>query len=243
MAYEDIPGGSTFGLNRKRLERMLGELYEGGGQQDQLDLDELISASLKVGDIESGNYMEVEDDGTIVNHGDGTVWDDLVNSLIGRRLYSNSGKVDYDYDENALVFQPSGSITNANDRVIWSLQYPHAAIVDGEMRLHIHWEQPDATEREFTVAYRIQSNGAVKETDWTTVVVPTSAANNAFTYVSGTLNQITSLVDVDMTDAGISSTVQFRLARTDSESGNILGTFVDAHVEMDTLGSRDEYVK
>ena len=42
---------------------------------------------------------------------------------------------------------------------------------------------------------------------------------------------------------GYLSTVQFRLARTDSTSGDILAVFVDAHVERDTVGSRTEFVK
>ena len=46
-----------------------------------------------------------------------------------------------------------------------------------------------------------------------------------------------------MTDAGISATVQFRLARTDAVAGDIEATFVDAHIERDMIGSRTEFTK
>ena len=189
------------------------------------------------------NRLKIEADGTIKREGDATVWDDLVTSLIGSRLYSTAGKVNYNYAENAVEFQPGGSISTEADVINFNFQHPHAAVVNGSLKLHIHWEQPNSTDREFTVRYRIQKNGQEKTTAWTTVVVAANATNNVFAYVSGTLNQITPLASIDMTDAGISATVQVQMARTDSETGNILGTFLDAHVEYDTDGSRSEYSK
>lgn len=171
-----------------------------------------------------------------------TMWDDISSSVLGLRLYSAAGSVGYDYLENTIVFSPGGSINNVNDRIVLNLQIPHAAKVDSELRLHVHWEQPDAAVREFTVQYRLQDNGAAKTTAWTTVT-GSSATNSIFPYVSGTLNQITEIVAVDLTGVGISSTVQFRLTRTDSETGDIAATFIDAHYEVDTLGSSEEYIK
>jgi len=196
----------------------------------------------KTGDIVDGNYLEIEPDGTDVRHGDATVWDDVVNSLVGRRLYSNTGRIDYDYEENAIKMQNNGDINNRNDRVIFDLQYPHSAVENGRMNLHVHWFQVNSNKIEFTVQYRIQKNGHPKTTAWTEVV-SNSDDNSVFPYVSGTFNQITELASVDMTGAGISATVQFRFTRSDSTSGDILATFVDAHVERDMIGSREQYVK
>lgn len=199
-------------------------------------------AFLKAGDVAGGNYFEIEPDGTDVKHGNATVWDDVVNSLVGKRLFSTVGKVDYDYDENAISMQPGGSITSQNDRLIWNLQYPHAAITNGVMNLHMHWEQVSSDQIDFVIQYRIQNNGQAKISAWTTVN-SNSVDNSVFPYVSGTLVQITELASVDMTGASISATVQFRLARVDSTTDDILATFVDAHVELDMDGSRQEYVK
>lgn len=199
--------------------------------------------TLKSGDIEEGNYLEIEADGTDVRKGDATVWDDIVNSLIGSRLFSTAGKVDYDYSENAVNFQSGGSIAVANDRVIFNLQYPHAALSTGKMKLHAHWEQVNTNKIEFTVQYRIQKNNAVKTTDWTTVTSD-SDDDSVYTYPgSGTFNQIIELAEIDMTDEGLSATVQFRVVRTDSTNGDIFVTFIDAHIESDMLGSRSEYIK
>ena len=154
------------------------------------------------------NRLKIEADGTIKREGDATVWDDLVTSLIGSRLYSTAGKVNYNYAENAVEFQPGGSISTEADVINFNYQHPHAAIVDGSLKLHIHWEQPNSTDREFTVRYRIQKNGQAKTTTWTTVVVAANATNNVFTYVSGTLNQITPLATIDMTDAAFDKYVQ-----------------------------------
>ena len=188
------------------------------------------------------NNTEIEADGTQRYNGTSTTWDDIVNSLVASRLESTAGKLQYNYDNNSITMQSGGSITNISDRIIANFQYPHGAIVDGSMHLHIHWEQIDTTSREFTLEYRIQSNGALKTEAWTQVIID-SNTGNLFTYTSGTLMQITELEQIDMTGAGLSPTVQFRVARTDAVAGDIESFFIDAHVERDGSGSRQEYIK
>ena len=51
------------------------------------------------------------------------------------------------------------------------------------------------------------------------------------------------MLPVIPTDMGISSTVQIQFARTDSATGDVLGTFADAHIERDTIGSREQFAK
>ena len=189
-----------------------------------------------------GNRTKFEDDGTPVKEGTATGWEDIVGSLIGKTLASSSGQVDYNWEENTITFQPNGVITNTDDRLMFNLQYPHSALENGNMNLHIHWEQTDAVNKEFTIEYRIQRNGQLKNPTWTQVIVNT-VDGNKYPYTSGTLNQITELANISMVGAGISATVEFRLARTDSNVGNIEATFVDAHYLMDTDGSREEWVK
>ena len=188
------------------------------------------------------NRTKIEADGTLKFEGDATVWDDIVGSLIGKSLSSTAGQVDYNWDENAIAFGPNGDIDTAADLINFSVQIPHSAIVDGTIDLHVHWEQTDSTARQFTVRHRVQNNGSAKTTTWTENIV-SSQTDDKFTYTSGTLNQISDLVSIDMTGIGISSVVQFKIARTDAVAGDINVTFVDVHVEKDTLGSRQEYVK
>lgn len=235
----DISAGDRLIFNKSVYENRTGTLTSTDPSSDTTNW---INRSRYFGDFEAGNYLDIEEDGTLVNIGAGSTWDDLVNSLVGRRLFSNTGTIDYDYYENAIKMQPNGNISSTSDRVIFDLQYPHAAVVDGAMNLHVHWFQETSNKIEFTVQYRIQKNNQPKTTAWTQVI-SNSDDDSAFTYTSGTLNQITNLASVDMTGAGISATVQFRFTRTDSTSGNILATFVDAHIERDMIGSREEFVK
>ena len=204
---------------------------------------EALVAPLEIGDKAGGNYLEIETDGTIVQKGDSTVFDDVVNALIGKKLFGTTGRVDFDFGECAVKFQNGGDITDDRDVVMFAIQKPHGAKVASAAHIHIHWEQTDATNREFTFSYRLQNNGGAKTTAWTTVVVATSLANNVFPYVSGTLNQITVLADVDWSAVNISSTVQCKMTRSDAVAGDVLATFIDAHVEYDMNGSHQEFIK
>lgn len=170
-------------------------------------------------------------------------WDDLTNSLIASRLDSVVGGLQYNYDNNSITMNSAGDISNAQDRLVFNMQKPHAMSDFETMNLHIHWEQVNTNQVEFTVQYRVQSNNSAKTTVWTTATA-NSTDDSAFTYPgSGTFNQITRLVNIDLSSYSISSTVQVRLARTDSTTGDIEAVFVDAHVPYDQLGSRQEYVK
>lgn len=194
------------------------------------------------------NFTTEETDTTLGEQADGNPavnigWDDLANSLIGRRLTSNQGTVDYDYDENAIVFSSGGDITDLNDCVNWNIQKPHGARADSTFNLHMHYEQDTATTREITVWYRIQDNSQAKTTAWTEIIVDTNT-NNVFPYTSGTINQIVRIQEIDWSAVNISSTVQFRMTRTDSNGGTLSATFVDGHVAYDQdRGSREEFVK
>ena len=202
-----------------------------------------IHTEVRVGDYGNGNYTAIESDGTIVSRGNATTWGDLTGSLVANRLESVAGKLQYDYNENAIVMQSGGSLGNSTDRLIFNFQYPHGAITNGMMRLHIHWDQTSTNQIEWTTQYRIQNNGVEKTTAWTTAPVTNSVDDSKYPYVSGSINQITELANVDMTGASLSATVQFRVVRTDNTVGDIEATFVNAHIEEDTIGSREEYVK
>lgn len=200
----------------------------------------VVTDSLSIG--EEPNYTYLDENGIYLK-GTASVWEDIQSSLIGARLTSTAGAIDYDFDENALEMS-NGSLSNINDRVIFNYQLPHSARQDGQLNLHIHWEQTDLSIHTFSLEYRVQSNGAEKETTWTRVDVDTGGANDVFTppVGFGTFSQITKLVDLDTTDWGISAQVQFRLTKT-AGTGSVRATYVDAHFEKDTMGSREEYVK
>jgi hypothetical protein len=187
------------------------------------------------------NNTHFTDYGRMRLNGSGaTQWNDVIGPLVGRQLNSTAGTVDYNWSNASITMSPNGSIANDNDCIIFMMQYPHAGVLPGTLNLHIHWEQPDATERIFTVQYAVEHNGLATDASWTTVA-SSSNDNSLFTYSSGTLNQITTLVDIPVTQ--ISDLVKVRITRSDGNTGDIEATFLDGHFEMDTLGSTREYYK
>lgn len=200
-------------------------------------------AGLTIGTTE--NNSEIENDGTLKFNGTATTWDDVVGSLIGRRLSSVVGRVDYNWTENSITFSDGGTVTNDNDVVNINQQYPHSARLGTGATIdpHIHWWQPDDTAYEFTLQYRIQNNNELKVETWVTITA-TAGVDDIYTYPgSGIFNNILAFPSIDISEITISSTIQFRLARTDNLGGTADVTFFDFHAETNTIGSREKYSK
>ena len=203
----------------------------------------------RVGD--GTNYTETRADGTQRLKGTATAWKDMVGDLFGRRLLSTSGKVDYDYDENLIVFSDGGSITNKNDRVGGNLEINHEFKVGNGIvfKPHIHWFQEIAsgaivTSFELTMRYRVQKNGDVKTTSWTDVTL-TAGTDDIFDFTGeadGIYNQLTKFPDIT-TDCSVSDTIQFQIARTDNLGNTMEVYFMDIHGEVDSFGSDEEIAK
>lgn len=196
---------------------------------------------LMLGDTDG--YLSVsKDDGTTRLKGTATVWKDMIADLFGKRLLSNQGKLDYDYDENAMKFQSGGLITKANDRIGANLEINHEFKkgISITFKPHFHWFQEEDKAFELTLRYRLQRNGHAKTENWTTITTTVNATNNVWEYISGTLNQITSFPDL-LFDCDISDTIQFQLARTDSLGSDMRIYFLDIHGEVDSFGS-DEVI-
>ncbi len=193
----------------------------------------------------SDNGKIIKDDGSYRAVGTAVLYDDIIGNVFGARLNSTAGKVDYSWDENALKFQPGGNITNRADRIQINMQMPHKMVFGSAafFSLHFHWWQEDTVQRTLTLQYRIQNNNEAKNTTWQTITAVTGTGSDVFGYTSGVLNQITYFPEIDVTGVDISSTIQWRMARTDSETGDLLAYFVDAHYAIDSDGSMDEWSK
>lgn len=200
-------------------------------------------------DVKAWNYAQFEDDGTLKSLWNATTWDDLVWSLIARRLYTTTGRLNYNYDNNTITMQNGWDPTATADRLMFNFQYPHKGVqtnatewTSAEQHMHIHREQVSSNKIERQLDYRIQRNWEEKETTWTSLT-SNSDDDSAFTYVSWTLNQITNLWIITVPAPSLSATVEYRLTRTDTTTGDIEAVFVDAHIKYDTMGSREQFVK
>ena len=206
---------------------------------------------LKIGDVAAGNYLDIRADGTTRKVGDATTWKDMVGDLFGKQLASLVGKVDYDFDENAVKFQSGGSISVLNDRVGANLQINHEFRVGSGItfKAHIHWFQEiisGAISHAFTLTmrWRLQRNGYAKATSWNTVT-STAGTDDIFDFTGeadGVYNQLSRFPDITV-DCEVSDTIQFQMARTDSNGGDMLVYFMDMHGNVDSAGSDEEITK
>jgi len=201
---------------------------------------EALTEKLYIGS--GANRVSIDTDGSLMLEGDATVWEDVTFPMTAERLDSTAGTLNYNYDEATITMGGGGDISASSDTLMFVCQIPHKIKLDSVADLHIHWEQPADQAYTFDVEYRIQSNGSAKTTAWT-AISNIGMTNNVFPYTSGTLIQITDLVDIDLTGIGISDLIQVKLTRSDATAGNIEAIAVDFHFEIDSLGSRQEYVK
>lgn len=201
-----------------------------------------------IGDYSGGDYTEVEADGTIVNYGDATTYRDEYTALIGSKLESPSSHITQNTAEGSMTFDDTSTLS---DYLVMVPQLNHDRLIGSDINIHIHWWQTSSNVPNWLVQYRWQQNGEAKVTSWTSVAY----ISNAFTYVSGTLNQISTFgTQSPGVDDGISSILQLRLLRdTNNDSGLFAGTdpltgdvdavSFDVHIECDMGGSHEWYVK
>ena len=200
------------------------------------------------GDEANGDYAEFEDDGSLILDGDATTFRDEFGPLIGAKLESPSSHITTDAAEGAVTFDASCTLS---DYISMPVQINHDVKAESGVKPHIHWWQISSNIPNWLIQYRWQVNGSAKTTSWS----PVKYVSHAFTYTSGTLNQITGFGTLTPpTGTGVSAILQLRLLRdtgnastlfagADPQTGSVSAVFYDVHVEVDSFGSRAEYAK
>ena len=192
------------------------------------------------GSIVSGNYSEFEYDGTLVFHGDGTVWGDERVPLERAKLagenvpvYSqfktdgggSAGVYAYDFDDGDEIFL---AVQLSHKWKEGSIIYPHvhlASATDGtgkktKLTLEYVWASKDDTFGNTTIVNRdVDLSTAYKH-----LLFDIPAAG------------------IDGTGHTISSILMCRIARNAADSDNFTGDIFilefDVHYQVDTVGSR-----
>lgn len=177
-----------------------------------------------------------------------SVWLDEVGPLISAARQNPAAKVTTNVVEQTVDY--ADTATTATYSVI-TTQINHNWKPGTSLGLHLHWQQGSADVPNWLIQYRWQKNGDAKTTAWTS----DKYQSHAFTYASGTLNQITTFTDIVAPGGyGISDIIQFRLIRdtgnasslfagADPLTGDAAAMSLDYHKAIDTIGSRQEYVK
>ena len=211
--------------------------------------DQYITTPLSIGDGE-GNQTTIEADGSLLFEGDASVYLDELGALTGQRLESPSSDIVLNIPEAAVTFETSARYPA--DYVVMPVQINHFWKEGSVVFPHLHWNQTTADTPNWLLGYRWQINGSAKTTAWTNLAHTTSV----FTYVSGTLNQITPFANITppVGFSPVSDILQLRLYRdytnvstlfagTDPVGADVDAMSFDIHVQIDTVGSRGQYTK
>ena len=213
------------------------------------------SGGFKFGDVGAGNYTEFEEDtGFNISYGSGLAWEDLRFPAFAQNVDVANGRIDYDYTNLGINFQYNARY-NENEQLSVIAQMPHGKKMGTDVDIHVHWAQTKDYIPNVLIEYRWYNNGDPIPTGWTQLTMP----SGMFTYTSGTLAQISDIGDITPPSGeAVSSILEIKLFRdvdnetslfadvdaynTGGDTDWLLKEF-DVHYQIDTRGSRQEYIK
>jgi hypothetical protein len=181
-----------------------------------------------------------------------TYFDDLQYSLVGQKLTSPSARISYNYTYTLVRFAKTCDWND--DWLAMTIQMSHRWKTGTVVYPHLHWQQTAAAMPNFGITWLWEINGELILTSWTDV----AHTANAYTWSSGTLNQITKFGSITPpAGAGLSDLLLVKIWRdVANESTLFTGAEVDAnvqdnadaysfdiHFEIDQAGSDEEYAK
>lgn len=198
-----------------------------------------------------GNLFLIEEDGTWVNEGDGTTWDEISQPFVGSNIFTVAGRVDYNYSELTLDFATNARYPDEPVGIV--TQAMHSRKADSDIRPHIHWMQTSDNTPNILVEYRFYGIGESPPT-WTLKALTPS--DNAIPYAGVNTQQITAfnLPEGHGVGLGLSFTIDVKIYRdsantsglfagADTYSGVWSAKYYDIHFEKDMNGSRTEFIK
>ena len=203
-------------------------------------------SSAKFGNVDAGNYVDIDSDGNIELLGNATVWDDLRVPVNDLTAAGNNDPTQFNWLGNLIEMAFSATIMN---ELFFEVQIPHSYKEGSTIYPHVHF-RPTKTEAGGTrvrwgLEYVWQNVGEVAPASTTTIYTTNIMPNedlvdkkhykSVFSGISGTGKTISSVLSCrifrDATNAADTYT---------SPAGLIE---IDFHYEMDTLGSSTEFVK
>jgi hypothetical protein len=200
----------------------------------------------RIGDLVT-NYTKFNNEGHQTMEGNATVWDDLLGDVTGVKVQGTG--VELNVTESTLDYLDSA---NTLDYGFFNFQLSHRWKLGSTIEPHVHFEQTNNAVPNWLIQYRWQRQGQPKTTDWTNYKVNSTA----FTYTSGTLNQISDGAGIVPPEDynQVSDIVEMRLIRdtantsglftgADTYTGTASVTSMDVHFEIDSIGSDTEYSK
>jgi len=165
-----------------------------------------------------------------------TQWNDLRFSFTASKQGATA-EPNFDETNVGLLFPQ-----NDDTEIVFIIaQMPHDWKTGTNIRPHIHWQQSANTAVTWKMDYKWFENGGAVPASFT----PISTSTGIFTYTSGDFAQISSFPEIDGSSiSSVSSMMLIKLYRDDNTTtGDVLAFEFDIHYQIDSLGSRFEFVK
>lgn len=169
-------------------------------------------------------------------------WDDFDFAVNNLRINPTTNKPDFDFDNAEYLFDPAATETVVGAKISKHEYKTQAAA----WKPHVHWAQSAAGVVKWQLEYKMWAANTAEPAGFTTLTTVT----NEFTYTSGTIHQISSFADIDMsafTSAAIY--VKVKISRLGADAADTYAADVrfmgfDFHVPIDQpRGSRQPLTK
>jgi hypothetical protein len=192
-------------------------------------------------------YLNIAADGTPTLAGDATVWDDLDFAMTFRSNPSENPPVWTQISSTGIY---AWAFENG-DIAYFQRQIPHLFKTGGTWHAHVHW-MPTTTAT-YTGTWTLTLTGHVTSTDpanapLISTITRTGSFDVSATAWQGHLTKLdvsgaTPETPIDGSGWGISTILFGKLTLTLSAGAACLLSGFDLHGEIDSLGSKDEYLK
>lgn len=186
------------------------------------------------------SYAEFDDEGSIRVYGEGTCWEDL---RFPATAVNPAGAANpMGFDQTNIGFTSSAS---AIQSIAMIAQMPHSWKMGSAIIPHIHWQATTTNIGDvyWQMEYKWTNHGEVEAAGW-------ELAPAAIGSTDGTIGRhlITSFGEIDGTGKTLSSILTIRISRVgndalDTYTGLALLKEFDIHYQIDSFGSREEYIK
>jgi hypothetical protein len=151
-------------------------------------------------------------------------------------------KPDFDFIELGLLFPQA----DPTEEIYVIDQMDHRKKLGTNLRLHVHFIQGEVAIPNFVCEYRWYNNGQSPSAGFVSVETD-NGAGPIFTYPgSGLMLQIIQFPEISFPigNEGLSANFEFKMYRDDNRvTGDVLTKYVDYHYQMDSDGSREEFIK
>jgi hypothetical protein len=200
----------------------------------------------KIGDVTNGHDTKIEADGSLMFEGDAVVWDDLRVSL---DKGSSSASLEYVWGGSGpqiWYFRDNEGL----EAMSFVVQMPHSWKEGTMIYPHIHWlpKSSESGNVQWNLDYSWQNYDSATPLVFPTYTTSTVVTSGPFVANTHRITSLTGGTGLDGTGNKISSILICRIWRNSSNGADTYRDdagllSLDFHYQIDTVGSRAEYVK